>query len=198
MGPWLAIEGLPGAGKTTTARLVAAALNVAAVLERSDLHPFLAEYYEDPEGHAMETELVFMALHLHAVKRHDGAQPLITDFSPAKDLVFAELAMPAHDRRTLRDLYAKLWVTAAPTVAMFLDVPPAVCLERTRERGRVFEQSLTEDKLTAIRAGYEREWSSIGRTLQRLELTGAETREAVATAVARIAIPLLAAPEASG
>src|SRR5438046_474525 len=83
----IAIEGAIGSGKTSTALLVAQRLDCGAVLEQTDTHPFLADFYSDIETFKLETELGFLLLHYHQLHVLRPDQPVVTDFSYGKDLI---------------------------------------------------------------------------------------------------------------
>jgi deoxyguanosine kinase len=176
---WYAIEGLIGAGKSTTATLAASALGMCAALEQADTHPFLARYYRDPQRFALETELAFMAIHLHQVKRTSGS--IVSDFSPAKNLIFGECRLGDHDMGTLREISKLIWRDLLqPSVAFFLDVPVDICLERIQRRALPFERSITLRDLEALREGYVANFSELGVDVVRIALTGHESPERVA------------------
>lgn len=176
-----------GAGKTTAAPLVAQLLDAGLALEPSAVHPFIADYYRDPRRYAMETELAFVALQLHAVKQHDATTPIVSDFSPAKNLIFAKLAMDEAEQRILGDLDRSLWAANRPSLVVFLDVPVEVCLARVRERGRAFEQALVDEDVESLRTAYVADLNSLGDTVIRLPLSGEESPQAVAALIARSA-----------
>lgn len=185
---WLAIEGLIGAGKTTTVELLAVSTGVAAVIERSDLHPFLDSYYADPQHVAIETEVGFMLIQRHQLR--DPALPLdrISDFSPAKNMVFARTVCSREELDLLRDVEAKLWQgIAEPDLTIFLEVPIQVCMERIRLRGRPYEQQLTVSDLERLAKGYMGSLGNLGARTEKIELDGSETPAAVAGRVASLA-----------
>jgi deoxyadenosine/deoxycytidine kinase len=173
---WTAVEGLVGAGKTTTAALLAEALGVPAELERSDLHPLIGAYYENPAQHALETELVFIALQRHQLREVKRGQSFVTDFAPAKNLIFGSLALGSADYQLLVDVDAHLWGDACrPDLVCFLDVPPEMCLSRIRQRGRAYEQRLGLDDLRQLGDAYRARLDTLGSSVAHVPLTGDET-----------------------
>jgi deoxyguanosine kinase len=182
---WLAIEGVVGAGKTTTGSLVAEATGLTWARERSEDHPFIADYYADPSRFGIETELAFMLLQLREIKRLDGAvEEVVSDFAPAKNLVFARMWLSPQDLALLEALEARLWQSLpSPDRVVYLNVPSAICLERIRRRGRPYEQGLSVADLDRVRAAYEDSFAGLGREVSVLELTGSERPAEVATRV---------------
>jgi deoxyadenosine/deoxycytidine kinase len=181
---WLAIEGVVGAGKTTTGELVGSLTELRPVLERSEDHPFLEAYYRDPARHAIETELAFMLLQAHQLRAADAPNALVSDFSPAKNLIFARLNCCADDLRFLEAVDSRLWRDLPrPDLTVFLDVPTDVCLARVVSRGREYEQGLVRADLEKIRNGYVEALQTLGTEVRRVALQGTETPTAVAAAV---------------
>ncbi len=85
----VALEGLPGSGKTTTAKLLAEKRGGSYVHESSAKHPFLEAFYSDIERYKFETELCFVLLHYHQYRdlQRDTQDLVILDYSPIKGLV---------------------------------------------------------------------------------------------------------------
>ena len=57
---YIAIEGPIGVGKTSFAKLLAERLTARTVLEQFEENPFLADFYDDPERFAFQTQLFFL------------------------------------------------------------------------------------------------------------------------------------------
>jgi deoxyguanosine kinase len=181
---WLAIEGIVGAGKTTTAELISGRTGSPGVLERSADHPFLEAYYRDPERYAIETEIMFMLLQVHQLRDLTTTRDLVSDFSPTKNLIFARMNCGDEDLRFLESLEARLWADfAPPDLTVLLDVPVEVCLPRIGSRGRVYEQEIQASDLERLRAEYLSALETLGVTVKLLTLDGSESPATVATAV---------------
>jgi len=175
-----------GAGKTTTARLVGVELNMVTILEEVERHPFLNHYYSDPKRFALETEFAFMALHIHQVKQAEPVESMVSDFSPARNPIFGELNLSPSVVAFLRRTDEQLWEgLERPEVAIFLDVPPATCLERVRRRGHPMEQGLRVEQLQRLRSAYMSNLERLARRVVRLDLDGHESPEEVAMVVSQ-------------
>lgn len=178
---WFAIEGLVGAGKTTTAELIGADLGIPTILEEIERHPFLDDYYRDPSRFALETELAFMAIHMHQIKHASHLQAIVSDFAPAKNPIYGEVNLSASDAAFLRRTDEQVWEELPrPDIAIFLDVPAETCVERVRLRGRPMEQGLTLEQLEQLRSAYMSGLERLARRVVRLELDGRESPEEVA------------------
>jgi deoxyguanosine kinase len=184
---WLAIEGIVGAGKTTTAELIGEQTGLRAVIERSEDHPFLADYYRDPGRYALETEIAFMLLQLHQMRDQNPPTGVVTDFSPAKNLVFARTNSSTEDQRFLADLHDRLWSGfRQPDLAVFLDVPADACLTRITSRGRDYERGIQIADLELLQAEYLALLGTLGIEVEVVALDGTEPPDVVATAVAKL------------
>lgn len=181
---WIAIEGLVGAGKTTTAELIGASLGIPPVLEQVEQHPVIEAYYGDPPRFVLETELVFMSIHLSQIKGIVASGPIVSDFSPAKNLIYAECVVTGNDLALLERVDRRLWRDIPPPdLAVFLDVEPRACLDRVRLRGRPFEQGMTINDLRELRDGYRSKLRSLAREVVNLEIDSELSRDAVASYV---------------
>ncbi|MFZ1319202.1 MAG: deoxynucleoside kinase, partial [Candidatus Nitrotoga sp.] len=57
---YVVVEGPIGVGKTSLARRLAEHYEATALLEKPEENPFLARFYENPERHALSTQLFFL------------------------------------------------------------------------------------------------------------------------------------------
>ena len=57
---YIAVEGPIGAGKTSLARRLSEAFESELMLEDPDSNPFLPLFYDDPERHALATQIFFL------------------------------------------------------------------------------------------------------------------------------------------
>jgi deoxyguanosine kinase len=182
----VALEGLPGAGKTTTARLLAESRGCAYVHESSANHPFLESFYSDIERYKLETELCFVLLHYHQYRdlRIVELGMMILDYSPVKDLVFADLNLSGPDYDLFVTLYAHTSGSLPPPdVAVFLDLDIAHALARIRERGRDYERDMDPTYLQRLREAYERRHQELGVRVERVKVEPEWTRAEVMAAV---------------
>lgn len=192
------LEGLPGVGKTSTAHLLADRLKGQLVCETTHNHPFLGSVYRDDERYDLEVELAFLLLHSSAWRRIDRSSMTVTDFSPVKDVLFADDMLANHNDRTLFDhAYSRLYDGySPPDVVIYLDLAPELCLERVRRRyaadsTREFEKGLTLDRLVRMESLYKARLDQLGGKVQVLEVEGilrsgdteTESKDRVADAV---------------
>jgi deoxyguanosine kinase len=180
------LEGGIGAGKTTTAALLAERLQVPVILEDTDRHPFLPAFYEQPDRYALETELGFVLLHAHQLKKMH-TRFCVADFSIAKDLVFAKLSLGSEELQVFQAVYD--WATRSlgkPQLVVFLEVGVEAMLARIRVRGRHYESGISEPYLTRLLDEYILHMADLGDKVVRLPVAPEDTPAQVADAVLRI------------
>lgn len=156
----IAIEGSVGAGKSTVAKGLAACRNSALLLEDFEANPFLRAFYDDPIGHAIETEFAFLLLHFHQLKSQAtivSSAEVIADFHLGKDLIYADLNLK--DVRAQR-LFTQLYElcserTPEPTLMICLSATTELLVQRIGARKRDFELKIDPEYFDAVNAAYE-------------------------------------------
>lgn len=171
----IAIEGLPGAGKSTSAELVAQRLGVRVMRETTNDHPFLKSVYDDADRDDLIVELAFLLLHAAAFRRLPADELTVTDYSPVKDDLFAVDMLDSDDLATFQRTYADLYDDPRPDVVVYLRVAPDLCLERVRRRmrldpGRAFEAGMTLDRLERMRRLYDAQLPRLGHEVLTLDV----------------------------
>lgn len=178
---FIAIEGLIGAGKTTAARHVAAALGVDPVLERVESHPFIEAFYADGLVHALELELAFILMRWHDIRRAGASQTVVADFSPFKDIVFSQMLLSDRaDLDLVHRTYAELWTKERqPNLVVYLEVTPEVALERIAERDRPFERGIDLSYLTRLDQAYRQNAERLGEHVAHVQIDAEDSEHDV-------------------
>lgn len=190
----IALEGLPGAGKTTTAARLASALDADAVCETTHDHPFLTSVYRDDERFDLEVELAFLLLHASAWRAIDRTELSVTDFSPYKDILFADdmLTVPA-DHDVFTRVYERLYTDVPPAdLVIYLRASPELCLDRARWRWmkdarRLYEEGLTIERLQRMARLYDSRLGRLGDEVRVLNVDDLATPDLpVSASIARV------------
>lgn len=165
MARFLVIEGLIGVGKTSLCRILRQAWNARLILEPADDNPFLANFYDDPARFGFPTQMFYLATRYQQqqeLRQLDLFSPLvISDYLFAKDALFAEMTLRAHEL-ALYQRFASLLPDRPPTpdVVLFLDAATPVIQERIRRRGLGHERAIPDAYLDELRSRYLALWST--------------------------------------
>jgi len=134
----IAVEGPIGAGKTALAERLGMRLEATVVLEDSD-NPFLADFYADKPGAALQAQLFYL-LSRHrqqtALRQADlFNQTTICDYVFDKDKIFAFLNLDDNELFIYQRLYDLLTRDVPqPDLVIYLQTPTDVLLRRVHSR----------------------------------------------------------------
>ena len=135
---YIAIEGPIGVGKTALAERLAARLDATVVLEDTE-NPFLADFYADRPGAALQTQLFYLLnRHRQQVTLRQAdlfSQTTICDYLFDKDRIFAYLNLDDNELFIYQRLYELLARDVSPPdLVLYLQAPTEVLLQRRRAR----------------------------------------------------------------
>ena len=134
----IAIEGPIGAGKTALAELLGTRLDATVVLEETE-NPFLADFYADRPGAALQAQLFFL-LNRHrqqtSLRQSDlFTETTICDYLFDKDKIFAYLNLDDNELFIYQRLYELLARDVPPPdLVIYLQAPTEVLLRRVHSR----------------------------------------------------------------
>lgn len=167
---YITIEGNIGAGKTSLATKLSEDLNGELILEEFANNPFLPQFYSDPEKYAFPLEVFFMAERyqelLTTSQKELFQQVMITDYLFSKSQIFAENNLNESEyelyMRLFRFLYTQL---PKPDIILYLHTSIPYLQQNIKERGRPYEQQITDDYLKQIEDAYFKHFRSIKNQL---------------------------------
>jgi len=159
---YLAIEGPIGVGKTRLAERLAAKLEATTVLEDTE-NPFLADFYADRPGSALQAQLFYLLnRHRQLTSKRQAdlfLQTTICDYVFDKDKIFAYLNLDDNELfiyQRLFDLLAR--DVPPPDLVVYLQAPTELLMERLRKRGSDPESELplpTEEYIRELNEAYQ-------------------------------------------
>lgn len=135
---YLAVEGPIGVGKTVLAERLASRLDATTILEDTD-NPFLADFYNDRPGAALQAQLFYLLnrhRQLTGVRQADlFLQAIVCDYLFDKDKIFAYLNLDDNELFIYQRLYDLLARDIPPPdLVVYLQAPTDVLVERLRRR----------------------------------------------------------------
>jgi len=137
---YIAIEGPIGAGKTALAERLGARLEATVIREETD-NPFLADFYADRPGAALQAQLFYLLTrHRQQTSLRQAdlfSQTTIADYLFDKDKIFAYLNLDDNELFIYQRLYDLLARDVAPPdLVVYLQAPTEVLLRRIHTRRR--------------------------------------------------------------
>ena len=159
--PYIAIEGPIGVGKTTLARLLQPELGASQLLEVFEENPFLKDFYRDRERYAFQTQIFFLLSRYHqqhkAIPKALDKGPLISDYTFAKDRIFAHLNLQNDELVLYEQLHAAMAEKIpVPTVVIYLRATLDALMERIAMRDRPYERNMDQDYISQLSLAYEK------------------------------------------
>lgn len=113
----IAVEGVPGAGKTAVATALAKASGARVLLD-SEENPFLAAFLQDMSANSFQTQIWFLLTRYRledALRQPDLFQHnVVTDYVFDRDEIYATLTLNAEELLLYRQLYGELVARRTP------------------------------------------------------------------------------------
>jgi deoxyadenosine/deoxycytidine kinase len=163
---FITIAGNIGVGKSTLVTLLAGRLGWSPVFEAVEENPYLADFYGDMPRWSFQSQIFFLSKRVqqhHALLRQQDS--VIQDRSVYEDAeifarnLYRQGAMTARDWHCYYDLYQTLaQMLPAPQLLVYLQASVPTLRRRIQQRGRVYEQNISEAYLGQLNELYE-EWA---------------------------------------
>jgi deoxyguanosine kinase len=157
---YVAIEGVIGVGKTTLARMLQPKFEAELQLEVFEENPFLADFYADRERYAFQTQIFFLLSRYHQQRRSVGAvldsgQNLLTDYTFAKDALFASINLQGDEL----DMYYRVHEALGekvrlPDLIVYLQADTPVLMQRIALRDRSYERNMEVEYIEELNRAY--------------------------------------------
>lgn len=159
---YLAVEGPIGVGKTVLAERLASRLDATTILEDTD-NPFLADFYNDRPGSALQAQLFYLLnrhRQLSGLRQADlFLQATVCDYVFDKDKIFAYLNLDDNELFIYQRLYDLLARDVpSPDLVVYLQAPTDVLVDRLRNKPRDPETDMPqpgEDYVREVNEAYQ-------------------------------------------
>jgi deoxyguanosine kinase len=158
--PFIAIEGVIGVGKTTLARMLAPEFGGESLLEVFEENPFLSDFYADRARYAFQTQIFFLLSRYR--QQHQAVPlalkrgPLFSDYTFAKDSLFAHLTLSADELTVYEKLHSALAEKIpAPDLLIYLRADLDTLMNRIAMRDRSYERGMDRTYIDNLRLAYE-------------------------------------------
>ena len=156
---YIVVEGPIGVGKTSLCNILSQRTQGRMVLEVLEENPFLANFYQDRQKFAFQTQLFFL------LSRYKQQQELmqqdlfssvtISDYLFAKDRIFACLTLDPNELGLYDRVFEALGTRVTkPDLVIYLQARMDVLMARIKKRGREFERKFDAGYLEELCKAY--------------------------------------------
>lgn len=158
---FIAVEGNIGSGKTTLANELADYYSADIVLEQFTDNPFLPQFYKEKARYALPVELSFLTDRYQQLNDYFSSHKkddslLIADYAIAKTELFARTNLNETEFQLFERILAVVKTNLPkPDLLIYLHAPVAKLQKQIRNRGRSFEQNISDEYLDAISKAYQ-------------------------------------------
>jgi len=160
---FIAVAGNVGVGKSTLTGLLSEYLYWEPFYEAVDDNPYLADFYKDMRTWSFHSQVYFLSRRLgHHRQIIERPGTVIQDRTVYEDAeIFAQNLylqgnMGERDWASYWDLYQTvITILPPPDLVIYLQASVPVLQERIRQRGRDYEQEISNDYLTQLNDLYE-------------------------------------------
>ncbi len=160
---FITVAGNIGVGKSTLVRLLSEKLGWQPVFEAVEENPYLADFYVDMRRWGFQSQVFFLSKRLqqhHQLLQETGS--IIQDRSVYEDAEIFARNLYLQDALSERDwtCYYNLYQTMAsmlrpPHLMVYLKASVPTLRQRIIQRGRDYEQTITDDYLDRLNNLYE-------------------------------------------
>lgn len=156
---YIVVEGPIGAGKTSLAHRLAELGGYQLRLEDPASNVFLERFYRDSARYALPTQLTFLLRRVDQMREIAGLEmngpPLLADFLPEKDALFARLTLAEDEFALYRSLAGHITLPRrVPDLVIYLQASPETLFARIQKRAIPMELQIPDTYLRALCDAY--------------------------------------------
>jgi deoxyadenosine/deoxycytidine kinase len=155
----IVVEGPIGVGKTTLTKALARRFGARTLFEVVEENPFLANFYQDKNKFAFQTQLFFLLSRFkqqqELLQQDLFSQVTVSDYLFAKDRIFASITLDPNELALYERIYEHLGPRVMkPDLVIYLQARQEILLGRIKKRGREFERKFDADYLAELARTY--------------------------------------------
>lgn len=155
----IAIEGIIKSGKTKLANVLAERIGGKVVFDIIE-NPYIRDFYEEKEGAAFLTQLVFLVSRYHQqamlMQRDLFEERVICDYLFEKDKIYAYQTLADEELVVYERIYSILSERIAkPDLTIYLQVSLPTLLKRMASEGSALEKNISEKYLESILEAFD-------------------------------------------
>lgn len=157
---YVVVEGPIGIGKSALAKVLAERWAMTPDFEQPKNNPFLEGFYRDPSRHALAVQTHFLlerSAHAAALAaaNTEQAPPIIGDFLPQKDVIYARLNLDDAEFALYQRLAARLAAPIrTPDLVIYLQASPETLFGRLQKYTSGIELQVSDAYLRALCEAY--------------------------------------------
>lgn len=155
----IAIEGVLKSGKTKFTNVLMRKIGGRVINDRAE-NPYIKDFYEEKEGAAFLTQLVFLVNRYHQqfrlLQRDLFAERIICDYLFEKDKIYAYQILSDDELIVYEKIFGVLSERVArPDLVIYLQISLPTLLKRVAEEGSALEKNISEKYLTDILEAFD-------------------------------------------
>lgn len=155
----IAIEGIIKSGKTKLANVLAERIGGKVIFDIIE-NPYIRDFYEEKEGAAFLTQLVFLVSRYHQqamlMQRDLFEERVICDYLFEKDKIYAYQTLADEELIVYERIYGILSERIAkPDLTIYLQVSLPTLLKRMASEGSALEKNISEKYLESILEAFD-------------------------------------------
>lgn len=155
----IAIEGIIKSGKTKLANVLAERIGGKVVFDIIE-NPYIRDFYEEKEGAAFLTQLVFLVSRYHQqamlMQRDLFEERVICDYLFEKDKIYAYQTLADEELVVYERIYSILSERIAkPDLTIYLQISLPTLLKRMASEGSALEKNISEKYLESILEAFD-------------------------------------------
>ena len=155
----IAIEGIIKSGKTKLANVLAERIGGKVIFDIIE-NPYIRDFYEEKEGAAFLTQLVFLVSRYHQqamlMQRDLFEERVICDYLFEKDKIYAYQTLADEELVVYERIYSILSERITkPDLTIYLQVSLPTLLKRMAKEGSALEKNISEKYLESILEAFD-------------------------------------------